>query len=153
MTKKPQRKAAKKRRKKRKRSSYSSSSSSADCADVKALEDAAKTALERQNVQDKKGFDCAKEAKTNDDKGRSKILKELIAQHQKAIAEGVPPRSASYNTYMREKARDATMQAQFENAKGCKNKRESLRVEWLQNVVEVKKNRAATNPTSGRRGF
>ena len=40
---------------------------------------------------------------------------------------------------MRAKAKDATMQAQFESAKGCKNKRESLRTEWLQNVVEVKK--------------
>ena len=81
------------------------------------------------------------EDKTDDDKEATacKILKDLIVQYKKAIADKVPPRSPMYNQYMREKAKDATMQAQFESAKGCKNKREKIRTEWLQNVVEVKK--------------
>ena len=139
----------KEKKKKRKRSSSSSSSSSADRADVKALEDAARAALESQvKVKDE-------EDKTDDVPGSKtcKILKDLIAQYKSAIADKVPPRSDVYNQYMRAKAKDATMQAQFESAKGCKNKREKIRTEWLQNVVEVKKNRAATNANSDRRGF
>ena len=47
-------KAGKKAKKKRKRSRSSSSSSSSDCVDVKALEDAAKAALESQKKEGKK---------------------------------------------------------------------------------------------------
>ena len=111
------RESRKEKKKKRKRSSSSSSSSSADRADVKALEDAARAALESQvKVKDE-------EDKTDDVPGSKtcKILKDLIAQYKSAIADKVPPRSDVYNQYMRAKAKDATMQAQFESAKGQRN--------------------------------
>ena len=128
------RESRKEAKKKRKRSTSSSSSSSADRADVKALEDAARAALESQVK-----VSNPEELTENTGSKPCKILKDLIVQYKSAIADKVPPRSDVYNQYMREKAKDATMQAQFESAKGCKNKRESLRTEWLQNVVEVKK--------------
>ena len=72
------RESRKEAKKKRKRSTSSSSSSSADHADVKALEDAARAALESQvKVKDE-------EDKTDDVKGSKtcKILKDLIVQYK-----------------------------------------------------------------------
>ena len=124
------RKAGKEAKKKRKRSrSSSSSSSSADRVDVKALEDAAKAALESQKKEGKK--DDVKDSKP------CNILKDLIAQYESAIANKVPSRSDVYNQYMRAKARDATMQAQFASAKG-QNARERLRTEWVKSQLDVK---------------
>ena len=81
------------------------------------------------------------EEDTTDDVPGSKtcrILKELIAQYKSAIAEKIPARSKVYNQYMRAKAKDATMQAQFESAQGQRNERERLRLEWVQSQLEVK---------------